>query len=144
MVLRYPLLFPNDITYTIGKSDYHKDWFFEEVPHGVSTAWINPNAKDPANQQFGWVKTATGQERIYGAPLAGAGRPLDRQIQHGRNPKGPGGVARGAGRRRRGGGLAITVNGKSAGNLQPGATNALGAARNRASGRTAQWPLKQP
>ena len=27
------LLFPNDITYTIGKSDYHKDWFFEQVPH---------------------------------------------------------------------------------------------------------------
>ncbi|MGD1086795.1 MAG: polysaccharide lyase family protein, partial [Verrucomicrobiota bacterium] len=27
--VRYPLLFPNDITYTIGKSDYHKDWFFE-------------------------------------------------------------------------------------------------------------------
>ena len=54
--LRYPLLFPNDITYTIGKSDYHKDWFFEQVPHGESTAWLNPEAKDPANQRFGWVK----------------------------------------------------------------------------------------
>ena len=32
--VRYPLLFPNDITYTVGKSDYHKDWFFEQVPHG--------------------------------------------------------------------------------------------------------------
>ena len=55
--LRYALLFPNDITYTIGKSDYHKDWFFEEVPHAESTDWINPDAKDPANQPFGWVKT---------------------------------------------------------------------------------------
>ena len=55
--LRYPLLFPNDITYTIGKSDYHKDWFFEEVPHGESTDWINPAAKDPANQPFGWIKS---------------------------------------------------------------------------------------
>ena len=54
--VRYPLLFPNDITYTIGKSDYHKDWFFEQVPHADTTPWINPAAKDPANQRFGWVK----------------------------------------------------------------------------------------
>ena len=40
--LRYSLLFPKDITYTIGQSDYHKDWFFEEVPHSESTAWIQP------------------------------------------------------------------------------------------------------
>ena len=33
--LRYGDLFPNDITYTIGKSDYHKDWFFEQVPHAT-------------------------------------------------------------------------------------------------------------
>ena len=74
--LRYPLLFPNDITYTIGKSDYHKDWFFEQVPHGESTAWLNPDAKDPANQRFGWVKAEsqqsypqtdqTGPWRVYG------------------------------------------------------------------------------
>ena len=55
--LRYPLLFPNDITYTIGKSDYHKDWFFEQTPHCESTAWLNPDAKDPANQPFGWIKS---------------------------------------------------------------------------------------
>jgi rhamnogalacturonan endolyase len=54
--LRYPLLFPNDITYTIGKSDYHKDWFFQQTPHSETTAWLNPEAKDPANQRFGWVK----------------------------------------------------------------------------------------
>ena len=30
--LRYALLFPNGLTYTVGKSDPHKDWFFEEVP----------------------------------------------------------------------------------------------------------------
>jgi rhamnogalacturonan endolyase len=40
--VRYPLLFPNDITYTIGKSDYHKDWFFEQVPHGESTRLAQP------------------------------------------------------------------------------------------------------
>ena len=53
--LRYSGLFPNDITYTIGKSDYHKDWFFQEVPHSTTTAWLNPAAKDPYNQRFGWV-----------------------------------------------------------------------------------------
>ncbi len=54
--LRYALLFPNDITYTIGKSDYRKDWFFEEVPHATDLSFVNPDAKDPANQRFGWVK----------------------------------------------------------------------------------------
>ncbi len=55
--MRYALLFPNDITYTIGKSDFHKDWFFEEVPHATNLSFVNPNAKDPANQPFGWVKS---------------------------------------------------------------------------------------
>jgi rhamnogalacturonan endolyase len=34
--LEYPKLFPNDVTYTIGKSDYRKDWFFEQVPHAIT------------------------------------------------------------------------------------------------------------
>ena len=55
--LRYALLFTNDITYTIGKSDYRTDWFFEEVPHATNFSFINPDAKDPANQRFGWVKS---------------------------------------------------------------------------------------
>jgi rhamnogalacturonan endolyase len=53
--LRYALLFPNDIVYTVGKSDYRKDWFFEEVPHATNLSFVNPAAKDPANQPFGWV-----------------------------------------------------------------------------------------
>jgi rhamnogalacturonan endolyase len=53
--LRYAGLFPNDITYTIGKSNPAKDWFFQEVPHSTTTAWLNPAAKDPYNQRFGWV-----------------------------------------------------------------------------------------
>jgi len=63
--VRYPLLFPNDITYTVGQSDYHKDWFFEQVPHGESTAWLNPAAKDPANQRFGWVKAGRPGEDMW-------------------------------------------------------------------------------
>jgi rhamnogalacturonan endolyase len=55
--MRYALLFPNDLTYTVGKSDPHKDWFFEEVPHATNLSFVNPEAKDPANQRFGWVKS---------------------------------------------------------------------------------------
>jgi len=53
--LRYALLFPHDLTYTIGQSDYHRDWFFEEVPHATDLSFVNPAAPDPANQRFGWV-----------------------------------------------------------------------------------------
>jgi rhamnogalacturonan endolyase len=31
--VQYARLFPNDVNYTIGKSDYKKDWFLEQVPH---------------------------------------------------------------------------------------------------------------
>ena len=74
--LRYALLFPHDVTYTIGKSNPAKDWFFEEVPHAESLAWVNPEAKDPANQRYGWVKAESleqypqsdqqGPWRVYG------------------------------------------------------------------------------
>jgi len=65
--MRYALLFPNDITYTVGKSDYHKDWFFMQVPHAENTDWLNPEAKDPANQPFGWVKSLpTGSGNPWG------------------------------------------------------------------------------
>ena len=50
--MRYALLFPNDLVYTVGKSDWHKDWFFEEVPHATNLGFVNPAAKDPANQPF--------------------------------------------------------------------------------------------
>jgi rhamnogalacturonan endolyase len=49
--LEYAKLFPNDVNYVIGRSDFRKDWFFEQVPHnenpenttgsgrGRSTTW---------------------------------------------------------------------------------------------------------
>jgi rhamnogalacturonan endolyase len=74
--LRYALLFPNDLTFTVGKSDPAKDWFFEEVPHATNLSFVNPEAKDPANQRFGWVKAESltqypqtnqsGPWRVYG------------------------------------------------------------------------------
>jgi rhamnogalacturonan endolyase len=37
--LEYAKLFPNDVNYVIGRSDFRRDWFFEQVPHN----------EDPAN-----------------------------------------------------------------------------------------------
>jgi rhamnogalacturonan endolyase len=31
--LKYPKLFPNDVNYVVGRSDFRKDWFFEQLPH---------------------------------------------------------------------------------------------------------------
>jgi rhamnogalacturonan endolyase len=39
--LKYPKLFPNDVNYVIGKSDFHKDWFFEQLPHNEDPANTN-------------------------------------------------------------------------------------------------------
>ncbi len=33
--LLYAKLFPNDVHYVIGKSDFRKDWFIEQVPHVI-------------------------------------------------------------------------------------------------------------
>ena len=39
MALLYARLFPNDVNYVVGKSDFRKDWYFMHVPHAD-----NPNA----------------------------------------------------------------------------------------------------
>ena len=130
--LRYPLLFPNDITYTIGKSDYRKDWFFQQVPHSENTAWINPDAKDPANQRFGWIKAEsqstypatdqTGPWRIYGR-----GRANTWTIKFNMDGSGKGlatlrvALAGADGN----GGLAVAVNGQKVGVIRTVSTNAL-------------------
>jgi rhamnogalacturonan endolyase len=122
--VRYPLLFPNDITYTVGKSDYHKDWFFEQVPHGESTAWLNPEAKDPANQRFGWVKAGTAGQDMW--RTIGRGRAATWTIKFNLDKAAQGQatlrIALGGAD---GGGLAIGVNGKAVGSIRPVATNAL-------------------
>ena len=130
--LRYGDLFPNDITYTIGKSDYHKDWFFEQVPHALSDAWKNPDAKDPLNQRFGWVKAesldqypqtdTTGPWRIYGR-----GRATTWTIKFNMDQASQGqatlrvALAGADGN----GGLAVAVNGQDVGTIRTIATNAL-------------------
>jgi rhamnogalacturonan endolyase len=123
--LRYALLFPNDITYTIGKSDYHKDWFFEQTPHATNLGFVNPAAKDPANQAFGWVNlpTTAGQD-MWGA--WGRGRAttwtvkfnMDKAVQGTATLR----VALGGSDSTT---LSIGMNGKPAGAIRPISTNAL-------------------
>jgi rhamnogalacturonan endolyase len=36
--IRYANLFPRDVHYVIGQSDYRRDWFFEQVPHDENPA----------------------------------------------------------------------------------------------------------
>jgi rhamnogalacturonan endolyase len=129
--LRYPLLFPNDITYTVGKSDYRKDWFFQQTPHSESTAWINPAAKDPANQRFGWIKaeslTKYPQTNTRGPwEIYGRGRATTWTIKF-NLANATHGVAAlrialaGADTPQ----LIVSVNGKEAGVIRPMSTNAL-------------------
>ena len=131
--LRYGGLFPNDITYTIGKSDYHKDWFFQEVPHSTTTAWLNPAAKDPYNQRFGWVAIPTDTKDPW--PQWGQGRATTWTVKF-TMPKSSNGAAilrvalagadGGNGNTPSApGSLTIGVNGKDVGGIHPVATNAL-------------------
>jgi len=130
--LRYALLFPHDLTYTIGKSDYHKDWFFEEVPHVEDLSFVNPAAKDPANQRFGWVKSfsladypqtdTTGPWRIFGRGRATTWTikfNMDKPVQGSAILRLAFAGADGTG------GLAVAVNGHDVGAVRPTATNAL-------------------
>ncbi len=97
--VRYGDMFPNDITYTIGTSDYHKDWFFEQVPHATTDAWKNPAAKDPVESA---VRVGADGDRDAGhvARLGPrAGDDLDDQVHYGQGRARAGGVARGARRR---------------------------------------------
>jgi rhamnogalacturonan endolyase len=123
--LRYALLFPNDLTYTVGKSDWHKDWFFEQTPHATNLGFVNPAAKDPANQAFGWVNlpTSPGQDmwRTWGRGRATTWTikfNMDKAVQGKATLR----VALGGADSTT---LAIGVNGNDAGSIRPVSTNAL-------------------
>ncbi|HVT90728.1 MAG TPA: polysaccharide lyase family protein [Tepidisphaeraceae bacterium] len=130
--LRYALLFPNDLTYTVGKSDYHKDWFFEQVPHAESMAWLNPEAKDPANQRFGWVKAESLEEYPQGGSKTpwqnyGRGRATTWTIKFNMDKATKGEAALRVALAGADGqsGLIVGVNGKEVGTIRPVGTNAL-------------------
>jgi rhamnogalacturonan endolyase len=130
--MRYALLFPNDLTYTIGKSDYHKDWFFEEVPHATDLSFVNPDAKDPANQRFGWVKAQslseypqtdqTGPWRLWGR---GRATTWTIKFTMDQSPEGYAALRLALAGADGGNGLIIGVNGKTVGTIHPTATNAI-------------------
>jgi rhamnogalacturonan endolyase len=41
--LQYPMFFPNDVNFVIGKSDFSKDWYFQHIPHNTDqNARISP------------------------------------------------------------------------------------------------------
>ncbi|MGP8259559.1 MAG: polysaccharide lyase family protein [Acidobacteriaceae bacterium] len=122
--LRYAGLFPNDVTYTIGKSNPAKDWFFEEVPHSTTTAWLNPAAKDPYNQRFGWVNTPPSKDDPWRE--WGRGRATTWTVKFNMSKATQGtAVLRIALAGADGGGLTVGVNGQQAGSIRPVSTNAL-------------------
>ena len=123
--VRYPLLFPNDLTYTIGKSDYHKDWFFEQVPHGESTAWLNPEAKDPANQRFGWVHAGTPGTDMWRTIGRGRATTWTIKFKMAKAEQGRAILRLALAGADGGGGLAVAVNGQTVGTIHTVATNAL-------------------
>jgi rhamnogalacturonan endolyase len=122
--LRYGDLFPNDITYTIGKSDYHKDWFFQEVPHSTTDAWKNPKATDPLNQPFGWVNNPDGQKDMWSEWGRGRATTWTVKFNMPKTSKGKG-IVRIALAGADSSPLIIGVNGQEVGTLHPVSTNAL-------------------
>jgi rhamnogalacturonan endolyase len=93
---------------------------------------VNPDAKDPANQKFGWVKAESldqypqtdtvGPWRTYGR-----GRATTWTIKFNMDtaPKGQAALRISLAGADGNGGVAISVNGKSAGLIRPTPTNAL-------------------
>jgi rhamnogalacturonan endolyase len=124
--LRYALLFPHDLIYTVGQSDWHKDWFFEEVPHATNLDFVNTAAKDPANQRFGWVNLpATPGQDMWRAWGRGRATTWTIKFNMDHAPKGTATLRVASGGSDGGGGLAVGVNGNPAGTIHYISTNAL-------------------
>jgi rhamnogalacturonan endolyase len=123
--VRYGDLFPNDITYTIGKSNYRKDWFFEEVPHELSDYWKNPAAKDPVNQRFGWVRAGNPDEDMWDTIGRGRATTWTIKFNMARASKGQATLRVSLAGANSYGGLAVAVNGKSVGAIHPISTDAI-------------------
>ncbi|HEY5912206.1 MAG TPA: polysaccharide lyase family protein, partial [Verrucomicrobiae bacterium] len=62
--LEYPKLFPTDVNFVIGKSDFRKDWFFEQVPHN----------EDAANTNAAGRGRGTTWSVAFGLPVAPRGK----------------------------------------------------------------------
>jgi rhamnogalacturonan endolyase len=62
--LQYAKLFPNDVNYDIGRSQFSRDWFFEQVPHN----------QDPANTTGKGEGRSTTWSIAFDLPAPPAGR----------------------------------------------------------------------
>jgi rhamnogalacturonan endolyase len=91
--IEYTKLFPNDLTYTVGKSDWRKDWFIYQVPHDE-----DPN--DTTGRGQGRATPWTVKFTMAGAPAAGQKAMLRLALA---------GVATRS--------IAVTVNGQDAGTV---------------------------
>jgi rhamnogalacturonan endolyase len=143
--LRYTGLFPNDIVYTIGKSDPKKDWFLEQTPRAPKdqiNLWKNPAAKDPFNQRFGWIKTFP---KDGGDPwqMIGKGEATTWTVKFTMDhaPKGTATLRVALGGSDGNGGLAVGVNGQGVGTIRHIATNALRYNTDRGVWREYQQPF---
>lgn len=67
--LNYALLFPQDIKYNIGSSDFRKDWFFQHVPHNE-----DPEAKPSPFFGIRSVGRATPYTITFDMPSASSGK----------------------------------------------------------------------
>jgi rhamnogalacturonan endolyase len=123
--LRYALLFTNDITYTIGKSDFHKDWFFEQVPRANNLSFVNPTAKDPANQRFGWMKLGTPDEDMWDDIGRGRATIWTIKFKMARASKGQATLRVSLAGANSNGGMAVAVNGQRVGSIRPISTDAI-------------------
>jgi rhamnogalacturonan endolyase len=69
--LKYADLFPNDVTYVIGKSDFTKDWFFQHVPHNK-----DPEARPLPFRGVSSPGRATPYTVVFGLPSAPKGKAI--------------------------------------------------------------------
>ena len=63
--LEYARLFPDDVTYVVGQSDFSKDWFFQHVPHNE-----DPDAKSAPFFGVRAIGRATPRRIVFDLPEA--------------------------------------------------------------------------
>lgn len=86
--LLYPKMFPNDVNFTIGKSDVAKDWFWEHVPHAIDdSGQRNGNAgvtgegrATPYKINFNMPEAPKGKATLRVAICGTQGRQIDVNI----------------------------------------------------------------
>ena len=81
MGLVYAKLFPNDVNFVIGKSDFRKDWFYEQVPH-AQTAPVN--ATNTSAAEVSSPRGAASSTNATGAAPVAGGRGIGRGARGGR------------------------------------------------------------